>query len=158
MKMGKFQKIFGVGPLGFTIVLFVLGILLLLDGIVFRHLEILRKPGLLRLTGAVLLAVWVCWHFWCVRTIRRWWTGGQLCTRGPFRFVRHPMYAGGVLLFGVGVALMFNSWILLLWPAISFPVWSFLVRREEAMMAAVFGDEYNRYASQTGRLFPRLRR
>jgi protein-S-isoprenylcysteine O-methyltransferase Ste14 len=34
--------------------------------------------------------------------------------------------------------------------------YSILVRKEESIMTAVFGEEYRRYASQTGRLFPRL--
>jgi len=32
----------------------------------------------------------ICWHIWCVKTIRSWWSHDHLCTKGPYRFVRHP--------------------------------------------------------------------
>jgi protein-S-isoprenylcysteine O-methyltransferase Ste14 len=89
-------------------------------------------------------------------TIRQWWFHDRLCTNGPYRFVRHPIYAGGVLLGSLGISLLFNSWIVLLQPVILFAIYSFLVRKEETMMTAVFGEEYQRYAAKTGRLFPRL--
>ncbi len=55
-----------------------------------------------------------------------------------------------------GIALMFNSWIILLWPVLLYPIWSLLVRKEEMMMTEVFGEEYTRYAARTGRFFPRF--
>jgi protein-S-isoprenylcysteine O-methyltransferase Ste14 len=155
MNITRFQKIFGVGLLGFLIAFFMLGILWLVDNM-YQQAEILSRPGPLRVIGAILLGIWVCWHYWCFRTIRHWWTEDQLCTKGPYRFVRHPMYAGGVYFFGLGVALICNSWIILLWPIAGYAVWYVLVRREEGMMTAVFGEEYRRYSSQTGRLFPRF--
>ncbi len=66
------------------------------------------------------------------------------------------MYAGGLWFADPGVALMFNSWVILLWPVLLYPVWSVLVRNEEALMTAIFGEEYRRYAASTGRLFPRF--
>jgi protein-S-isoprenylcysteine O-methyltransferase Ste14 len=66
------------------------------------------------------------------------------------------MYAGAVLLGFLGISLMFNSWIVLLWPILAYIVSSLLVRKEETMMTAVFGEDYRRYAAHTGRLFPRF--
>jgi protein-S-isoprenylcysteine O-methyltransferase Ste14 len=157
MSISKYQKIFGVGPFGLLIGLLLLGALLLIDSM-YQHVAILSRARPLRVIGTVLLAIWICWHFWCFRTIYSCWTKDRLCTKGPYRFVRHPMYAGGVFLAGTGVALMFNSWIILLWPFFAYTIWSVLVRKEERMMAAIFGEEYDRYAMQTCRLFPRLRR
>jgi protein-S-isoprenylcysteine O-methyltransferase Ste14 len=70
--------------------------------------------------------------------------------------VRHPIYAGVTFLASLGVSLLFNSWLILLWPVIMYVAYSILVRKEESIMTAVFGEEYRSYASQTGRLFPRL--
>ncbi len=64
------------------------------------------------------------------------------------------MYAGGLYILLPGVALMFNSWIMLLWPALVYPAWSTLVRNEEKMMTGIFGEAYKSYAAHTGRLFP----
>ena len=52
--------------------------------------------------------------------------------------------------------MIFNSWIILPLPAFMFVLYSILVRKEEAMMMAVFGEEYKQYAAHTGRLFPRM--
>ncbi len=155
MKISKYQKRFGVGLLGTIIGLILLGLLWLLDR-ALHHVEILSQPRTLRIIGGVLLVTWISWHIWTTKIIRSWWKYDKLCTKGPCRFVRHPMYAGVVFLCAVAIALMFNSWILLLWPIIGYPIWFFLVRKEEEMMKTIFGDEYNRYAARTGRLFPRF--
>jgi protein-S-isoprenylcysteine O-methyltransferase Ste14 len=105
--------------------------------------------------GWAFIGVWICWHVWSVITIRSWWNEDRLCTKGPYRFVRHPIYAGGVFI-GIALALILNSWILLLWPIFAYFIWSALVRKEEKMMEAVFGDEYKSYAASTGRLLPNL--
>src|SRR5512139_342461 len=97
VKIGRYKKLFGVGPLGALITALLLGGLWLVDRI-FHHLQILSDPKPLRLAGSVLLAIWLCWHAWCVKTISQWWRHDILCTNGPYRFVRHPIYAGGALL------------------------------------------------------------
>jgi len=153
--ISKYQKLFGVGPLGVIISLALLGLLWLLDRI-FHHMEILRQPRPLRAIGLILIGLWICWHIWCLKTIRRWWFEDRLCTTGPYRLVRHPIYAGGVWLSSLGVALMFNSWIILPLPIFMYLVFSLLVRKEESMMTTAFGEEYQRYAAHTGRLFPRF--
>jgi protein-S-isoprenylcysteine O-methyltransferase Ste14 len=155
MNIPKYQKVFGVGPIGILIGLISFGLIWLLD----RHLGrvmILRQANLVRIIGASLIAIWICWHSWCVRTISQWWRHDKLCTAGPFRFVKHPMYSGAIWFAWLGVSLLFNSWIMLLQPVIAYFVTSLLVRKEEAMMATVFGEEYRIYAARTVRLFPRL--
>ena len=81
----------------------------------------------------------------------------QLATTGAYAYVRHPQYAGFIL-----VMLGF----LLQWPTLltlaMFPilVWMYvrLARREEREVWAEFGDVYARYAAATPAFFPRLRR
>lgn len=79
-----------------------------------------------------------------------------LATDGPYARIRHPQYAGFVLiLFG----------FLLQWPTIltlaMFPVLAYmylrLARREEREVEDEFGDAYRRYAAATPAFFPRLR-
>jgi protein-S-isoprenylcysteine O-methyltransferase Ste14 len=155
VKISRYKKLFGVGPLGALITTLLLGALWLVD-MGFRHLRILDDPTPIWLAGFALLAIWLCWHGWCIRIISRWWRHDRLCTDGPYRFVRHPIYAGGALLAATGISLMFNSWIVLLLPFLSFAVNSNLVREEESMMESVFGEEYRCYAARTGRLFPKI--
>lgn len=156
VKLTKYQKLFGVGQLSGLIGLLVMGLLYLLDR-TLGHPAISNPAKPVRIAGGVLIAIWVCWHLWCMKAINQWWRYDRLCTTGPFKYVRHPIYAGGIWFGFVGMSLLFNSWILLLQPAISYFVISFLVRKEEKIMADVFGAEYQRYASRKGRLFPRLR-
>ena len=155
MSISRYQKLFGVGPLGMLISIVLLGLLWLLDRIL-HHIEMSSRPGTIRIIGSILILCWICWHSWCIRTISQWWHHDQLCTTGPYRFVRHPIYAGGVLLGSIGVVLIFNSWIILPLPALMFAIYAIIVRKEEAMMTEVFGEEYKRYAANTGRLFPRI--
>jgi protein-S-isoprenylcysteine O-methyltransferase Ste14 len=78
-----------------------------------------------------------------------------LATTGPYASIRHPQYAGFVLI-------MFG--FLLQWPTIltlaMFPVlvtmYVRLALREEREVLAEFGEEYARYAERTPRFVPRL--
>lgn len=155
MKITRYQKLFGVGQIAFLIGLAVFGLLWLLDR-ALGNVEILSQPKTVRTAGVIVIAVWICWHAWCVKAINQWWRHDNLCTTGSYRLVKHPIYAGGLWLGFMGMSLLCNSWILLLQPVITCPIISLLVRREEAMMTVVFGEEYRIYAARTGRLFPRI--
>jgi methanethiol S-methyltransferase len=82
---------------------------------------------------------------------------GRLATKGPYRWLRHPQYAGFIL-----IMLGF----LVQWPTIltlaMFPVlvvaYVRLAHREEREVAAAFGEQWRAYAAITPRWFPRLGR
>jgi protein-S-isoprenylcysteine O-methyltransferase Ste14 len=153
--IGKCKRLFGIGPLALCLSLLLLGFLWLLDRLV-GHVAILNPAKPFRILGIAFIGIWICWHSWAIKTIQAWWSRNCLCTSGPFRFVRHPMYAGGIFLADVGLVLILNSWILLLWPILIYPIWSVLVRKEEKLMESVFGAAYRTYAAHTGRFVPRL--
>ena len=79
----------------------------------------------------------------------------RLATSGLYARMRHPQYAGFVLI-------MFG--FLLQWPTIltlaMFPVlvvmYGYLAKREEEDMLGQFGQQYREYAARTPRFFPRL--
>ena len=79
----------------------------------------------------------------------------KLATTGAYARIRHPQYAGFVLI-------MFG--FLLQWPTlvtlVMFPILVFmyihLARREERDAIAEFGDEYRRYAAIVPEFIPRL--
>jgi protein-S-isoprenylcysteine O-methyltransferase Ste14 len=80
----------------------------------------------------------------------------RLVTTGPYRWVRHPLYAAGIALF-VGIGLMAASWFILVWAvAAAIGVRLVVVPQEEAHLLARFGDDYRRYRSGTGSLLPSL--
>ena len=82
---------------------------------------------------------------------------GTLATTGPYGRIRHPQYAGFVLI-------MFG--FLLQWPTLPtlvlFPIlvlmYARLARREEREAARTFGDAYGRYAADVPRFVPSFRR
>lgn len=77
----------------------------------------------------------------------------RLVTDGPFRYVRHPRYAGLILLF-VGLPLVFRSGVGLAAGGFCAALFFGRIRREEALMAREFGEEWVAYAGRTRRLLP----
>jgi methanethiol S-methyltransferase len=79
----------------------------------------------------------------------------RLATTGAYARIRHPQYAGFVLIM---------TGFLLQWPTLvtlaMYPILVFmylrLALREEQEAQAAFGAEYERYAARTPRFFPRL--
>lgn len=82
---------------------------------------------------------------------------GTLASSGPYSRVRHPQYAGFIMI-------MFG--FLLQWPTlltlVMFPLLVFmyvrLARAEEREVQAAFGAEYQQYAARTPAFLPRLPR
>jgi len=112
--------------------------------------------SLMKGLGAAMVCMGLGLHFWRMYVLRSWWVENRLCTMGPFKWLRHPMYAAWISCVSLGFALYLNSWILLLWVVSLHPVWHGLATREESMMAAHFPEEYPAYAARTGRFVPRL--
>ena len=79
-----------------------------------------------------------------------------LITAGPYRWVRHPAYAGNLLtVFGFG--LMLGSWVgAAVGAMIAFVALLPRVRVEEQALSGAFGDRYTAYAAATARLVPGL--
>lgn len=80
----------------------------------------------------------------------------ELVTHGPYRFVRHPLYTLGMLLYG-SLALLIGSWFLGAMLAAGFGVVLLRLPKEEAMLVERFGDAYREYMRVTPKFVPRLR-
>lgn len=78
--------------------------------------------------------------------------GHQLVTSGPYRYIRHPMYAGG-LLAAIGSAIVAGgSWVFLTVFLGALFLWR--VRAEDKLMAKQFPNEYPEYQKLTKALIP----
>jgi protein-S-isoprenylcysteine O-methyltransferase Ste14 len=77
-------------------------------------------------------------------------------TAGPYRWVRHPLYAFWLpVIVGWGVAAC--SWFIIVSGTVLIFVLAVIrVPREEVMMLQGFGESYRRYMTRTGRFVPRL--
>jgi protein-S-isoprenylcysteine O-methyltransferase Ste14 len=81
----------------------------------------------------------------------------KLVTGGLYRFVRNPMYVGGLLVL-FGQALFFRSSSLLLYAlAWWLAVHLFIVLYEEPHLRSVFGTDYENYRTAVPRWIPRFR-
>jgi len=82
--------------------------------------------------------------------------GATLVTHGPYRYVRHPLYTVGLLMF-LGLALAAQSlWLLVIVALIAGWLPS-RVRHEERSLIAAHGNAYRDYIRTTGRFLPRIR-
>ena len=135
----------------------VAGTWLWMAGYWFLHGRALPDP-ILRSVG---LAVTLCGYVvgtWAVGTLGRAFSvlpeGRWLVARGPYRFVRHPIYLA-YFLTTAGALLARPTMALVVVAA----VWAWLMRErmvmEERKLAA-FVPGYREYAAKTGALLPRL--
>ena len=81
-----------------------------------------------------------------------------LVTGGPYRWVRHPLYLTGLMLFA-GIGLMNSSWFVVGLSVVTLVgILTLVIPREEAHLVARFGDRYRDLVRRTGRLLPRIER
>ena len=123
-----------------------------------------RDPGWKLLPALILLACAVLLSWTGVAALGRHWRidaglnpDHQLVRSGPYRFVRHPIYASMLCLF-LGTGLIVTPWYVLV-PAIAI----FLVgieirvRIEDALLASQFGDDFSAYKRNVPAYVPWLR-
>jgi len=79
----------------------------------------------------------------------------ELIVAGPYRWVRHPIYTGVLLMF-LGTALAVGEWRGVLAVAIAAAAFWRKLRLEEAVMSREFGQAYARYAERVPALIPFL--
>lgn len=80
----------------------------------------------------------------------------RLITRGPYALVRHPMYLG-IMLTGAGGLLLYRTWTFIL--VLITGLGTILrARREEAALAAEFGEEWQEYCRRVPGWWPSLSR
>jgi protein-S-isoprenylcysteine O-methyltransferase Ste14 len=113
------------------------------------------------LMGIALLAGGSLLRRHCWRTLGKFFTGnvqtvtGQtVIDRGAYRYVRHPSYTGGIMMFaGIGVAL--GSWLSAAITLIAATaVYLYRVSIEERALAAGIGQPYVEYMQRTKRFVP----
>ena len=106
------------------------------------------------LATAVVLGVWTLgynrWGNFNIRPELR--SGAKLVTGGPYRWIRHPMYASVLLGVGALVHADPRPWRIVLLAALA-AVLIAKAAREETYLRAAF-PEYSAYASRTWRLVP----
>lgn len=141
--------------------------------IVVLFLYIIRLPlllssmvsmsGMLRIAGLVVGLAGVSIIGWASYTLDGEFSATielkeshRLVTTGPYRYIRHPIYAGFILLhIGVTVALA-NWFIIVLYNGGLAILLIERIPREERVLQAYFGAAWEQYAHSRGRFFPKL--
>jgi len=116
--------------------------------------------GGLAWAGLVLAWSGACLAIWAKLTLGRWFSasfavkqGHELVTHGPYAIVRHPIYAG-LLLLGVGLGVAWDTALTTAFAALyAVPFWLHTVF-EEQMLAEHFGDAWSSYKRRVPRIVP----
>ena len=78
-----------------------------------------------------------------------------LVTRGPYRWVRHPLYTIGSSLF-IAFGMMADNWFIAALGILAFIAMAIRTPKEEANLIEKFGDEYRDYMKRTGAFLPKI--
>ena len=122
---------------------------------------ILPRNLWLQISGLVLVVFGMALLVWARSHIRGLYSGHvaiqsdhHLVQSGPYRWIRHPSYAGFLVLV-LGVTLGYSSLIgLVSIPVLLLPGLAYRMNVEEKLLGEQFGEEYSEYKAGTKRLFP----
>jgi len=122
---------------------------------------ILPRNDWLAFGGAALVTLGIALFVWARRALGKSYsghvsvkTGQPLVQKGPYRIIRHPAYAG-YLLMALGISLGYSSLaglasiLVLLLPSLLYRMGV-----EEKVLCEHFGEAYHHYTSVTKRLIP----
>ena len=119
--------------------------------------------GTVQFVGMALMTVGIAFRQWSVAVLGRHFSVAvvteaeqHLVTEGPYRWLRHPSYTGGILTLA-GLPLALGSWLALL-PVLVLALAAYLYRAnvEEQALTARFGQAYTEFARNRPRFFPGL--
>jgi len=147
--------------------LFIAFVLIYLPARVLSRSDITR-PAVMdapQIVGIIIGSAGAVIALWCVITFA--WIGKgtpapfdpprRLVVRGPYRFVRNPMYIGAAIALS-GAALFYESVTLLAYVCgFLLAAHLFVVAYEEPALHRTFGPEYDQYRRLVRRWWPRLR-
>ena len=139
----------------------------LIAGFFAPPLEYLFMPPLLprfkamEIAGLILALSGGMLGFWARNVLKKHYSGhlhvisGQsLVTGGPYRWVRHPAYAGFSLIV-LGISIGYGSLIgLAVIGLLVLPALNYRIRIEESLLVQQFGDQYQEYRKQARKLIP----
>ena len=121
----------------------------------------LRMPVAVRVFGVIVMWLGLATRVWAVaalggafRTTVEVDPDQAVVTTGPYRWIRHPSYAG-LLLILAGLGLAIGNWLsLAACLVLPLPALVWRIHVEEAELSRVLGDGYRAYRIGTARLIP----
>jgi protein-S-isoprenylcysteine O-methyltransferase Ste14 len=127
----------------------------------FGYARVGVLPNWLFYPGLVTYIFGFAFSSWAAFTLGRFYSpyvavqaDHKVIDKGPYRWIRHPRYAGGLLnIFGLGLALQSLAAVIVLIIGVGFG-YAYRIRVEEKFMIAHLGDEYIEYCKRTKRIIP----
>ncbi len=125
-----------------------------------RGIGVMVGDPVMRWTGLVLTTLGMGLIFWLELALGRLYSpevtlqkDHRLVTDGPYCYIRHLCYLGGMLQ-GIGLSLLFRSWIGLVLTFVFVVIVLFRIKDEEALMSREFGETWKSYCKKSWRLMP----
>lgn len=123
-----------------------------------RELSVMRVLGLAVISLAVMIYIWCAWNFTFIGkgTPAPFDPPKKLVVKGPYKFVRNPMYVF-VALALIGEAIFFATPVLIIYAGVALVfchLW--VLYYEEPSLRRRFGESYERYCSRVSRWLPGL--
>lgn len=118
-----------------------------------------RVPNAAHFVGISIFLFGVCYRSWAIRTLGQFYSHRvrtvsqhQIVVSGPYRFTRHPAYAGMVIA-NTGISIYFLSWVTIcVFIFILIPAILLRIVIEEKTLLGI--DGYSEFAKKRKRLFP----
>jgi protein-S-isoprenylcysteine O-methyltransferase len=133
-----------------------------LSPVEYLYFSIFQPPTVwMEVVGVGLVLLGSILFVWARRTLGKHYTGHvsvkkeqELAQNGPYRIIRHPAYAG-YLLMALGLALGYSSLLgFVSTLLILLPATVYRIRVEDTMLAEHFGTQFEKYVRKKNRLLP----
>lgn len=108
--------------------------------------------------GIIFLAVGLVFYAFTVRHLLKGLKNTKLMTKGPYAMCKNPLYASMILLLLPGLALVMNSWLVLITSFLAYLMFKTQIKAEYQEMEKFFGEDWKAYHRETPELMPKLKR
>ncbi len=127
------------------------------------HPGLIPLPQWTILIGVFAMVAGEAIRLWSTYTLGKFFTyivviarDHKLVIRGPYRFVRHPAYLGGLLIF-IGLAIISQSWVIAVTIiTLLCLAYAYRIHVEEVALRQKFGKGYKEYSRKTAMIIPHL--
>jgi protein-S-isoprenylcysteine O-methyltransferase Ste14 len=133
-------------------------------GIIRMAGESFNNLTAIRTAGFAVVITGLAISMWAQRTLGKYWVGGialhgdhKLIMTGPYKYVRHPLYSG-MLVSGTGLCLVSLNVFYGLGSLVFTGAYALRAIFEDDLLRKRFKKRYAKYATETGAIFPRLRK
>jgi protein-S-isoprenylcysteine O-methyltransferase Ste14 len=129
--------------------------------VIFNGGNIAMLPNWVFYIGITLMLLGIILRLWGIAILGRFFYGiigiqkGQkVIDSGPYQLIRHPTYAGTLLVL-IGLELAIQSWgaMIIILP-ILYIMYSYRIKMEEEVLKSQLGNEYIEYTKRTKKLIP----